>query len=121
MSKNSVDTLREEIYSVQKILEDKQEISLLNDYNKTMAKVFLLSCASFFENEVKKMLEEYANNSTDDEKIVHLIKNQILNRNYHTLFQWQGNNVNQFAGFFGTNFKTKVEIETKKIRDFKII
>ena len=51
-TKTSVDELWDEISAIQEILENSQEISSLSDYNKTIRKVLLLSCASFFEREM---------------------------------------------------------------------
>lgn len=81
-NKTSVDILWEEITSIQKILGEAKEGSSLNDYNKTIRKVLLLSCASFFEVEMIKMLKSYVRNvSNNDEKLVNFLEKQAINQN----------------------------------------
>lgn len=118
MENNPIEKLREDISEIKRILDRSQEVSLSTTYGSTMAKVFLLSCASFFEAEIKKILEEYVRNYSNDEKIVHLIKNKILSRDYHTLFNWKEGNINNFTGFFGSDFKERVDREMKNNEDF---
>ncbi|ATA88843.1 hypothetical protein CGC58_03340 [Capnocytophaga stomatis] len=119
MGSNSVEQLWDEINNIRNILMDKDEVSLLVFYEKTMAKVFLFSCASFFEAEMKKILEEYVKNYISDKKIAELVKNKILSRDYHTLFNWNAANINNFTGLFGADFKKRVETEIENNANFK--
>lgn len=131
-NKTSVDILWEEITSIQKILGEAKEGSSLNDYNKTIRKVLLLSCASFFEVEMTKMLKRYVRKvSNNDEKLVNFLEKQAINQKYHTLFNWgEPNNpdghygekkqgINQFTGLFGKKFKDLVENEIENNEEFK--
>ena len=127
-TKTSVDELWDEISAIQEILENSQEISSLSDYNKTIRKVLLLSCASFFEREMTEMLKRYVRKVSKDEKLVNFLEKQAINLRYHTLFSWgeknnlnkPGTNINSFLSLFGEDFKTKVTSCIKEDNDFDI-
>ncbi|WP_298824916.1 HEPN domain-containing protein [uncultured Capnocytophaga sp.] len=129
-NKTSVDILWEEITSIQKILGEAKEGSSLNDYNKTIRKVLLLSCASFFEVEMTEMLKRYVRNvSNNDEKLVNFLEKQAINMRYHTLINSWGEknnpnspakNINSFLSLFGEDFKTKVTSYIKEDNNFDI-
>ncbi|PTX08635.1 hypothetical protein C8P65_101302 [Capnocytophaga leadbetteri] len=116
-NKTSVDILWDEISAIRDILMSRQEISSLSDYNKTIRKVLLLSCASFFEKEMTEMLKRYVINVTNNNKeLVSFLEKQAINLRYHTLFSWgekddpnkPGKSINSFLSLFGEGFKTKV-------------
>lgn len=128
-TKTSVDELWDEISAIQDILMSREEISSLSDYNKTIRKVLLLSCASFFEKEMTEMLKRYVRNVTNDNKeLVSFLEKQAINLRYHTLFIWgekddpnkPGKNINSFLSLFGEGFKTKVTSYIKEDNDFDI-
>lgn len=129
-TKTSVDELWDEISAIQEILKNSQEISSLSDYNRTIRKVLLLSCASFFEREMTEMLKRYVRKvSNNDEKLVNFLEKQAISLRYHTLFNsWgeknnpnnPGKNINSFLSLFGEDFKTKVTSYIKEDSDFDI-
>ncbi|GIM59917.1 HEPN domain-containing protein [Capnocytophaga canimorsus] len=126
--KTSVETLWDEIFSIQKILETHKEVSLLSDYNNTIRKVLLLSCGSYFEKEMTEMLKEYVRNIAKNDKIVSFLEKQAIHQKYHTLFDWGkqneplehngSKNINKFTGLFGNDFKELVNNELTKDIEF---
>lgn len=127
---NSVEKLWKEITSIQKVLEDNKEASLLIDYNNTMRKVLLLSCGSFFEKEMTEMLKRYVSSVTNNDiKLTIFLEKQAIHQRYHTLFEWGKQNeptehygkksINKFSNLFGEDFKKIVNDEIEKDSSFK--
>ena len=105
-------------------LQEKIEISFLNNYSDVFSKTLLLSVASYFEDAIKQIVHKIL--LTSESKILkEFIENKALNRQYHTFFNWTGNNANSFFGLFGEDFKkfmiTKVKADEdleQSIKDF---
>ena len=70
-------------------------------------KVLILSIASYFESVIIDTLQRFADRF-GDKKLTSLIRHKALSRQYHTFFQWDAKNVNQFLGLFGTDFRDAV-------------
>ncbi|MBE7122992.1 HEPN domain-containing protein [Bacillus cereus] len=95
-------------------LESQNEVSFRNDIDNKLKKVLLLSVASFFEKEVTDLVVNFISKKTEDnDLIVSFVSNKAVSRQYHTYFDWKGNNANQFFGLFGSNFKKEIEKEIK--------
>ncbi len=92
-------------------LMNKQEMSFALYINDVYKKVLTLSAASYFESEISRILQNYAKKVSiqNDQRLVELIMHKIINRQYHTLFDWNGNNTNSFWKLFGEETKTKVQ------------
>ena len=85
------------------------EVSFATYINNVYKKVLVLSAASFFESAITKQISAYAVNATKlDKRIVTLIESKVLERQYHTLFDWNSNNTNVFWKLFGETTKSKV-------------
>lgn len=54
--------------------------------------------------------------------IVAFVDNKAVKRQYHTFFNWDGKNANQFFGLFGDTFKRRAreEIQTKSLDDAEV-
>ncbi|MCD8189331.1 MAG: hypothetical protein LUD78_03785 [Clostridiales bacterium] len=90
-------------------LMGKGEISFATYIDNTYKKILVLSAASFFESTISKLISEYANKvSGTDKRIVSLIEQKVVERQYHTLFDWNANNTNAFFKLFGDETKNKV-------------
>lgn len=50
------------------------------------------------------------------------VDNKAVKRQYHTFFNWDGKNANQFFGLFGDTFKRRAreEIQTKSLDDAEV-
>ena len=107
-----------------KLLINIKEISFATDYKSQFAKVYLLACASYFEQKITDVVLESL--STKKCTLTHsFISKKALARQYHTLFDWKGSNANSFFGLFGDAFKDFMKKEIKEdevlalsVRDF---
>ena len=107
-----------------KLLMEKNEISFATEYKGQFAKILLLASASYFEKKITNVILD----TLDTKNCIltyNFLSKKALSRQYHTLFDWEGNNANSFFGLFGQEFKKfmkkKVEgdlILHKAIKDF---
>lgn len=91
--------------------------------NDTYKKALLLSAASYFETVITKTIHDFVNRKTKcNVEIVSFVDNKAMKRQYHTFFNWDGSNANQFFGLFGDAFKRKAreEIHTKKLDEAEV-
>lgn len=85
------------------------EITFATYINNVYKKVLVLSAASYFESVITKQISEYATKASGtDKRIVTLIENKAIKRQYHTLFNWDAKNTNTFWSLFGEATKNKV-------------
>ena len=100
------------------VLMEKNEISFASDYKDQFAKVALLACASYFESKVTNIILD-----TLDTQYCQLTYNFIhkkaLTRQYHTLFDWNANNANNFFALFGKDFKDFMKGKVEKNVDLQ--
>lgn len=89
------------------------EISLASDVSNHFRKILLLSCASYYEMKISKMIQKFIEDFSDDERVTIFVTNKAINRQYHTYFDWESKNINTFLGLFGENFKKIVLEEIK--------
>lgn len=90
-------------------LMGKQEISFAIYIDNVYKKVLVLSAASFFESTISTLIMQFAEEaSTKDKRVVKLIESKVIERQYHTLFDWKSNNTNAFWRLFGEETKNKV-------------
>ncbi len=81
------------------------------------SKSLLLAAASRFEAQLTEVVTAVAR-ATSPEAIAAFCVNQGLVRKYHTLFNWEGNNVNKFFALFGEDFKSRASARAKADDDF---
>lgn len=109
---------------IQKFIDEYKELKeyLIADTQITMSttvdnhfrKVFLLSCASYYEKEIQDAIKLFIEKKSFDERVLIFATNKGIERQYHTYFDWKGvNNINSFLGLFGSDFKNKVSGEIK--------
>jgi hypothetical protein len=90
-------------------LMEHGEVTFATYIQDVYKKVLLLSAASFFEAKISDILLRFAKTAAkDDFRVVSLIEKKIIERQYHTFFNWDGNNTNTFWSLFGEEFKTSV-------------
>lgn len=118
MEQTPIDKLYDEYSNIRKLLISHGEISLSNDYDRTMLRVLIVSCASFFEFEMTNMLKEYVSIVTGaNVNIISFIEKQALKLRYHTLFDWgekdnpdkPKTSINKFLKLFDKSFSEKVQ------------
>lgn len=94
------------------------QISFEMYINDTYKKSLLLSAASFFEATIIQAIHDFADaKSRSNSEVVAFVDNKAVKRQYHTFFNWEGQNANQFFGLFGEAFKQKArqEIEARSL------
>ncbi len=70
-------------------------------------KNLLLASASYFERMIKEILLEYVRETTNEnQRIVEFVRQKVLVRGYHQLFDWTRPNANQFWSSFGPSFRS---------------
>lgn len=84
------------------------QISLENNIENHLKKVMLLSCASYYESQIQEIIKSFVQKKSTDDKISNFVVNKAISRQYHTYFNWDGNNINSFLGLFGEEFKKEV-------------
>jgi hypothetical protein len=108
MEKSIVDKLYTELSDLRNHLEGAGEISLQNSAEENFRKTFLLASASYFDARFRELLLSFFRDvSKHSPVVVEFAQNTAINsRKYHTLFEWDGKNVNNFYKLFGEDFKT---------------
>lgn len=105
-SLEAIDVLYRESSALTEHLARVGEPSLQVLFENQFRKALLLSAASRFETEVKDAVLAFAiEKSGGDEQLIALVTAKAIERQYHTYFNWDASNANQFFGLFGANFK----------------
>lgn len=101
-----VEVLYSEIKELDKFLNERNEISYAIFVDSNFRKSLLLSAASLFEKEIKRIIEDFTHEkSSNNVALVEFLKNKAIARQFHTFFNWEGKNANSFFGLFGMDFK----------------
>lgn len=110
---------------IRHLLEVK-ELSLAQDAEQMLQKNLPLAAASYFEQHVCEILRSFVDSKSGGcIELRSLIELTAIKRQYHTMFDWEGSNVNKFLSLFGPEFKKKISAEiaadanlTKASKDF---
>jgi hypothetical protein len=110
-----VDRLHGDFHSLISYLDNAHEPSFRSTADESFRKSLLLAAASYFEDRVTACIVSFVHNhSQQNELLVSFVKEKALNRQYHTLFDWDRNNANKFFSLFGTSFKSFMQGELRK-------
>lgn len=118
-----IKTLYEEYGELIEFCRSNGQISFEMYINDTYKKSLLLSAASYFEVTITKTIHDFVNGkSRQNPEIVAFVDNKAIKRQYHTFFNWEGNNANQFFGLFGDAFKRRAreEIQAKGLGEAEV-
>jgi hypothetical protein len=108
-----VDRLYADLQLLRQLLE--KDASLRIAVEEQYRKGMLLTAASLFEYRItESILNFMAETSSDDELTIQFVKNKAVARQYHTYFDWNAQNANQFFALFGADFRRYME---KEIQD----
>ena len=90
-------------------LQNRGEISLLNSASDQFRKTLLLAAASYFEHRMCTTVLDYVRErSRGSELVTTFVSNKAISRQYHTWFNWEAANANQFFGLFGKEFREEM-------------
>lgn len=109
-----VDRLHEEFQAIIGHLDRGAEPSLRSAADENFRKALLLAAASYFETRVVDSITVFVRGTPPAHELAaEFIRRKALNRQFHTLFDWDRNNANKFFGYFGERFREFMEGELK--------
>lgn len=86
------------------------EWSMQSNVDGGFRKVLILSAASYFETHLTdNLIRIFSDITNDSEPMVEFLKNKGISRQYHSFFQWENRNANNFFGLFGPSFKQHMQ------------
>src|SRR5437899_6699813 len=87
---------------------------MYSDLDDKLKKVLVMSAASFFETELRSIIETFVSKEANaNAAVVALVKNKALERQFHTFFSWKERNANVFFSIFGEVFSSQCKAEVK--------
>ena len=106
MASTPVDALHREFGDLLAVLDEAGEISLRSTADANFRKALLLAAASYFERQLTDVVVSFAEAATTPNHVVAwLIKRRVVERQYHTWFDWGKRNANRFFSMFGDSFR----------------
>ena len=110
-----VDVLHEDFIALLSVLDEADEVSLRAVADENFRKSLLLAAASYFERRMKETVLSFVEDTTNRNRLVTaLVRNKAISRQYHTWFDWDTGNANQFFRLFGSGF---VDFMKRRIRE----
>lgn len=98
--------------TMRQILLDNGEVSDAVELEDIFIRVLIVSSASQFEKEISDALCTFVTNaSRNNAYLVSFLKNKAIARQYHSYFDWTGNNTNHFWSLFGGEVKKVIKEE----------
>lgn len=108
----AVARLYDDFLNLQEFLKEKGAPHLLFALEDVFPKTMLLAAASYLERRLSTDVERIAvEAAADDHVLVWLVRSKVIERQYHTWFDWSERNVNanSFFRLFGKGFKQWAE------------
>jgi hypothetical protein len=81
-------------------LRATEQVSLAIDLERELAKILVLSAASYFESRIVSAVERLADGS-GDHRIAAAMRIKVIKRQYHTYFDWDALKLGPFRSLFG--------------------
>lgn len=111
---SAVDGLYSDFTGILRFLEQSGEITWRSVSDENFKKVLLIAAASHFEQSMMSAVIRFAAFSTGIEHpLKWFVEKKAVTRQFHTWFDWNARNANQFFGLFGESFKSHI---AEKIR-----
>lgn len=120
MHSKKIQSLKEEYSALIEFCRQNNQLSFEMYIDSTYKKSLLLSAASFLEAAITNSIHDYVHTkSRQTAELIAFVDNKAIKRQYHTFFNWDGNNANQFFGLFGEDFKRRArrEIEIRGLAE----
>lgn len=110
MSADMIERLHDSYDEIHRFLTTGGGSRLLPIVDENFLKALLLAAASHFEKRLKDAVEVFTREATSDgHPLVSLIQGKVIERQYHTWFDWDRKNANRFFSMFGSGFKMHAE------------
>lgn len=114
MPLTEIDRMYTEATALIQLLEKASELSLQISVADNLRKALLLASASYFEFRVCDCVLEFVRDRAHRSVLVeNFVRNKAIARQYHTWFDWEGNNANRFFALFGDGFRTTMTTRVK--------
>ena len=105
-----VDRTYNEFLGLLKVLDGVNEISLRNTVDNNFRKLLLMAAASYFEQRMKDAMLDFVVEATaEDHVLTCLVRNKVVSRQYHSWFNWDVKNANNFFSLFGPSFQQSMK------------
>lgn len=88
-----------------------------SNMNSAFAKAMILAAGNWLERRTVQMLREFAKSASNRASLAELVRIRVLDRKFHTLFNWRSGRVDSFLGSFGADFKKRVEDAARENED----
>ena len=109
------DSCRKELQA----LSDRSELSSFFDLNQLLTKSLLLSCASFYEDEIVRIVRNVVGNSSLVDSVKSWINSVAVDGQFYKWFDFRNaRNANAFLARFGRVFKSEMRVVIDK-RDWR--
>ncbi|MBI5060493.1 hypothetical protein HZB60_12020 [candidate division KSB1 bacterium] len=100
-----VDERYAEYRDLLQLLVEANQPSLRNSAEDGLRKMLLLIAASYLEEQLcRELLQFYADVSGSNAGAVEFVRTKAITRQFHSYFNWDSSNANQFFGLFGKDF-----------------
>lgn len=112
-----IDALFKRHKEIAAYLRERGEVSFATEVESYLSKTLLLSSASYFETRVSDAIVAFAARvSQSDAALVSLVRRQVIERKYHTYFQWgqNGSGAISFFSMFGQTMKETAKLDLKR-------
>lgn len=86
-------------------------MTLWVELNATFSKALAIAAASEFEVDLATIIIDFVNErSGNDLQVASFVKSKAVKRQFHTYFNWEGANANQFFSLFGKEFSALLQV-----------
>lgn len=116
----SIQSLVENYKELDSFLKSQGMLSESIEISNHYRKILLLSCASYYESKITTIIQAFVKTHTRDDRIFNFLNNKAIQRQYHTFFNWDSTNINNFLGLFGSDFKVNISKEIADNERLKI-
>ena len=114
-----IDDSIQDYFELKSFLLTNGQVSQESFTTEVFRKFLLVSCASLFENQIQELISLFISKQTDNTMIQNLIKRKVIERQYHTYFDWKNKNANPFYSLFGEEFKNTISQKLKEKPEIK--
>ena len=78
------------------------------------AKAMILAAGNWLERRTVQTILDVARSASSQDTLVFLVERRVLNRQFHTLFNWKSGKVDYFLSHFGPDFKKEAQEAAKQ-------
>ncbi len=105
-----VDAIYRDYKGLSEYLDQRSEPSYAQLVADSLRRNLVVSAASLFEQQIKDALIEFSRHRTDgDQAVMSLVRLTLVDRGFHTMFDWKGSSPNSFFSYFGDPFGSSLK------------